>query len=110
MSLMANKTDCEELIDADVHKFVETMLKCYPLQRAGVLFAFAEEHKTQPEIIELLNKNSPIKEFIRLKRVHDNWCFFKDLVHAVFEHILDRDFISTKSFLNAQVWIFYLKL
>lgn len=103
VSLMANKTNCDELVEADVHTFMETMLKCYSLQRAGILYALAEEHKAKPEIINLLNKNSPIKEFIQLKQVKENWCFWKNLVHAVFEHILDREFISNEAFMDAKV-------
>lgn len=106
---MADKTDCDDIVDEDIHRFLGTVLKCYPLQRAGVLYAFAEEHKDQPEIINLLNKNSPIKEFIKLKKIEQNWCFWKDLLHAVFEHILDREFINSDNFLNAKVIPFRLK-
>lgn len=103
IALMAYKTDCEQITNEDVHRFLSVMLKCYPLQRSGLLFAFAEEHKPKPEIIDLLNKNAPIKEFMEIEQVKNNWCFWKDLVHAAYEHILDKDFLSKDSFLNVKV-------
>lgn len=107
--LLNNKTDCASVNERDVEHFLDIVLKCYRLHATGIMFGFAEEHKDQPEIINLLNKNNPIKEFIQLPEIKENLCFRNDLLQTVFEHILDREFLSERNFLTGNHFVLFIK-
>ena len=96
VAILNNKSDCMDLTTSDVKNFLKIVLKCYDLHAAGVLYAAAEELKTKPEIIRLINKNNPLSQFIKLPVVKDNVCFKHNLLHIFFEYLVDKDFLANK--------------
>ena len=96
VAILNNKTDCMTLTNTDVRNFLKIVLKCYDLHSSGALYAAAEELKTKPEIIRLINKNNPLSQFIKLPIVKDNICFKHNLLHIFFEYLVDKEFLSDK--------------
>ena len=96
IALLNNKTDCAQLDEADIAHFVTVVRQCRPLHASGFLYVAAEEDKQKPEIMNLLNVNNPIAGFVRLPVVRNNICFKKNLVHILFEHVVDKQFMEEK--------------
>ena len=94
IATLNNKTDCAELTQTDVDAFLELLDSCYPLHASGILYATAEENKKKPEIMELLTKNNPLSKFARFEVVRNNVCFKKNIMHVVYEHLIDKDFVA----------------
>ncbi len=94
ISVLNNKTDCEQLVQSDVDYFAHVINKCYTLHSEGLLFATAEEHKKKSEIMELLNKDNPFSKFVNLDDVQHHICFKKDMLHIIYEHLVDKEFVS----------------
>lgn len=103
IALLNNKTSCFDINEQDVKNFIKITLMCYPLHKSGVLYAFSEEYKQKPEIINLLNKNNPINEFIHLPQVKDNLCVHKNVFYMLYEHLLDKNYLTnTKGYLSVK--------
>lgn len=102
IALLSNKTSCFDINTKDVQNFIQTSLMCYPIHKSGVLYGFSEEHKQKSEIISLLSKNNPINEFMNLDIIRNNLCVHKNLFHIIFDHLIDKDYLSTNS-LNIKI-------
>ena len=97
IALMNNKTDCMNLTADDVRAFLAVCQQCHPLQKSGILYAAAEDSKQKSDIIDLLTKNDPVSKFIRSPLVSENICFKKNLMHMVYEYLVDNQFMASKS-------------
>ena len=97
IALLNNKTDCMNLTADDVRAFLAVCQQCYPLQKSGILYAAAEDSKQKSDIIDLLTKNDPVSKFIRSPLVSENICFKKNLMHMVYEYMVDNQFMATKT-------------
>ena len=97
IALINNKSDCMDLTASDVRSFLSVAKQCYPLQQSGILYLAAEDSKTKSDMDSLLTKNDPFSKFMRLPFVNENICFKKNLMHVVYEYLIDRSFMKTKS-------------
>lgn len=93
IALMNNKNDCMQITSDDVRNFLSLCKKCYPLQKAGILFLAAEDSKKKSDMDSLLTKNDPISKFMRLPFIKENVCFKNNLMHIVFEYLVDKEFM-----------------
>lgn len=87
-----------DLTASDVRNFLKVSRECYPLQQNGILYLAAEDSKTKSDMDSLLTKNDPFSKFMRLPFVGENICFKKNLMHVVYEYLIDRGFMKTKSY------------
>jgi len=110
IAILNNKTDCTQLDSNDVRHFIEIIRDCYDLQKTGILYAAAEEYKQKPEIINLLNKNNPISKFVREPFVRNNICFKKNLLHIIYEYLVDNEFLSINTSSNVTSQSFNVKI
>lgn len=94
IATLNNKQTCDDLTQSDVDHFLEIVSDCYTLHANGILYATAEEFKKKPPIIELLSKNDPLTQFAKKETVQDNLCFKKNLMHIVYEHLVDKEFLA----------------
>lgn len=101
IALINNKSDCEDLTASDVRNFINVCRQCYPLQKAGVLFWAAEDSKAKSDMDSLLTKNAAVSKFMRLPFIHENICFKKNLMHVVFEYLVDNQFLLPDKFKKA---------
>ncbi len=101
VALINNKTDCMELTSKDVQNFVKICTECYDLQQAGVLFWAAEDSKVKSEMDNLLTKNSPVSRFMQLPFINENICFKNNLMHIVFDYLVDKQFLGVDKFKKA---------
>lgn len=83
-----------DLTANDVRHFLAVARQCYPLQKTGILFWAAEDSKKKSEMDSLLHKNDPVGKFMALSFVNQNVCFKNNLMHIVFEFLVDRDFME----------------
>jgi hypothetical protein len=99
IALMNNKTDCMELTAEDVRNFLGICRQCYALQKTGILYAIAEDSKQKSDIINLLTKNDPLSKFVRSSVISENICFKKNLMHIVYEYLIDKQFMAPSAIL-----------
>ncbi len=96
ISILNNKTDCMDLVADDVRNFINIASHCYSLHKTGILFAAAEASKPKPEIIKLIDKNNPIHQFLNLNKIKNNICFKNNILHIIYEYLMDKDFLSER--------------
>jgi len=101
IALINNKTECTDLNSEDVRNFISVCNECYSLQQAGVLFWAAENSKVKSEIDSLLTKNSPVSRFMQLPFINQNVCFKDNLMHIVFDYLVDKQFLMVDNFKKA---------
>lgn len=102
IALLNGKDSCMDLTADDVRHFLEVARQCYPLQKNGVLFWAAEDSKKKSEMDSLLHKNDPVGKFMALGFVNQNVCFKNNLMHIVFEFLVDRNFMELDDLKVAQ--------
>ena len=103
IALLNNKSDCLSLTANDVRNFLRTVQKCSSLQKLGVLSAAADQQKQKPEIYKLLDKTDPFIKFLNEDSVKNNICFKQNVLHIIYEHLIDKDFMSRKGSYEVQV-------
>lgn len=103
IAILSNKSDCMQLVPADVRAFLHTVKQCHALYEQGVLFAAAEEYKQKMPFFSLLDKNKPISNFIRFPTVRDNICFKNNLIFIVFDYLIDKEFLVNETNLNVKI-------
>ncbi len=94
ISALNNKTSCQQLVQSDVDYFVNVMSKCYTLYEQGLLYATAEEHKKKSDIMALLTKDNLFSLFVKNEAIQHHVCFKKNLMHVVYEHLVDKEFVN----------------
>lgn len=102
IALLNGKTSCMDVTADDVRHFLAVARQCYPLQKNGILFWAAEDSKKKSEMDSLLHKNDPVGKFMALGFVNQNVCFKNNLMHIVFEFLVDRNFMGLDELKVAQ--------
>ncbi len=97
IAILNNKTDCMQLEADDVRHFIDIIRECNDLQKSGILYAAAEDYKQKPEINNLIDKKNPLSKFVREPFVRNNICFKNNLLHIIYEYLVDNEFLSINS-------------
>jgi hypothetical protein len=102
IAALNNKTDCNYLTQNDLDNFLYMMDKCYDLQKNGILYAIASETKPKEPIFELMDKNNVRTLFAQRDDVKNNLCFKNNILHIVYDHLVDKDFLNNYSDFKAK--------